>query len=315
MKNYNNLALWIMVLLFILPFTAQAQLLERALKDAVRKVEDKVADVIIEKGTDLIAREFGKKLDKWADKQMREAYEKDSTYASKGQFDSMTYASARSYNDFLGALNASVDIPAQYDFDRSLIIETKDSKEKITKSRMYFSSKTSVFGMRMEDQDDAFNLFVYDITNDISVIYGEDDAGNKTVMAIPNIMKVGMSMMSASDKEALAEAYNYKKTGKSEVIAGYNCDEYLGEDDDHTYQVFITDELDINWSDDYIEILKDIMPDIDQTEMPYQNTFSMRSIGTKKKNGKMDHTWEVISVSKETYSINNADYKKLNLGE
>lgn len=304
-----------MVLLFIIPFTAQTQLLERALKDAVRKVEDKVADVIIEKGTDLIVREFGKKLDKWADKQMKEAYEKDSTYASKGQFDSMTYASARSYNDFLGALNASVDLPSNYEFDRSMIIETKDSKEKATKTRMYFSSKTSAFGMAMDEPDEAFNLFVYDIANDISVIYGEDDAGNKTVMALPNMMKVGMSMMSASDKEALAEAYNYKKTGQTAVIAGYNCDEYVGEDEDHNYQVFITDELDIKWSDAYIKILKDIMPDIDQSELPYQNTFSMRSIGTKKKNGKMDHTWEVLSVSKETFNIDNSAYQKINLGE
>lgn len=304
-----------MVLLFIIPFTAQTQLLERALKDAVRKVEDKVADVIIEKGTDLIVREFGKKLDKWADKQMKEAYEKDSTYASKGQFDSMTYASARSYNDFLGALNASVDLPSSYEFDRSMIIETKDSKEKATKTRMYFSSKTSAFGMAMDEPDEAFNLFVYDIANDISVIYGEDDAGNKTVMALPNMMKVGMSMMSASDKEALAEAYNYKKTGQTAVIAGYNCDEYVGEDEDHNYQVFITDELDIKWSDAYIKILKDIMPDIDQSELPYQNTFSMRSIGTKKKNGKMDHTWEVLSVSKETFNIDNSAYQKINLGE
>jgi len=304
-----------MVLLFILPFTAQSQLLERALKDAVRKVEDKVADVIIEKGTDLIAREFGKKLDKWADKQMREAYEKDSTYASKGQFDSMTYASARSYNDFLGALNASVDLPSSYEFDRSMIIETKDAKENASKSRMYFNSTTATFGMAMEDPDEAFNLFVYDIANDISVIYGEDGDGNKTVMALPNMMKVGMSMVSASDKEALAQAYNYKKTGKTEVIAGYNCDEYLGEDEDHKYQVFITDELDVNWSDAYMGVLKDIMPDIDQSELPYQNTFSMRSIGTKKKNGKMDHTWEVLEVSKETFSINNSEYKKVNLGE
>ena len=315
MKNHRNLSFLVLALLYILPFSAEAQLLERALKDAVRKVEDKVTDVIIDKGTDLIAREFGKRLDNWADKQMREAYEKDSTYASKGQFDSMTYASARTYNDFLGAMTASVDIPSSYDFDRTMLIETKDSKEKTTLTKMYFNSETAVFGMGMEDPNEAFNLFVYDIANDISVIYGEDREGNKTVMAMPNMMKVGMSLMTSADKEELAVAYNYKKTGKTEVIAGYNCNEYIGEDEDHEYQVFITEELNIRWSEAYFEVLKDIMPDIDQSELPYENSFSMRSIGTKKKNGKMSHSWEVQSVSKDKFSINNADYKKINLGE
>lgn len=106
----------------------------------------------------------------------------------------------------------------------------------------YLHKEDADYAMEFKDKD-ATSTIVFDTKNSAMLILTESD-GNKTGFA------------TTIDKEALADAveeyaeeevdpdsYKPVKTGKTKVILGYSCDEYLVEDEDAEVHMWVSEKL------------------------------------------------------------------------
>jgi len=157
---------------------------------------------------------------------------------------------------------------------------------------------------------------IIDATNNAMIILNEED-GEKSglIYGFEAFMKSIGGADEDADKsytenpESFISNPNVKKTGKSKKIAGYNCDQYLYEDEESESDIWITKDLKMEG--------KDIFSSLYKTSLYSSGVawgYMMEATSTNKSDGKKTQmqVTEVDTKSKTTFSL--SDYEITNLG-
>lgn len=134
----------------------------------------------------------------------------------------------------LGTGGQEIAIKPSYQFNSSMksqfkFYDLKKNKEVGTIFYEYFFSQNDYIGMKFMDEEgdlgEAFNLMIID--GDQSINFMENE-GSK--MATGFNMNEAISMDEATEEDWMSSA-QLKQTGKTKQVAGYECNEYVMEDE------------------------------------------------------------------------------------
>lgn len=283
----------------------QGQILNRVLDKTMNKVnnalEEKASDLI----ADMLARQLEKQLDHYWEELTREAVLQDSIdRAQKG--DTAYVDASEAVSRYLSNMNRAADVPEEYVFNWKFDCVMGTGKEE-DESVFYYSEGSPVFAIEQEENGGT-NLIVIDLDKDLMVMFQTSKKGEKTAQALPNMMNFA-GRAAAQSMDSVMANYHIRKGNKQKTVAGYSCQQYLAEDDDHTYEIYVAPELKNIWKDTYGSFMQRF------TSLEYQDEFkkvegmAMESTSTSKKNKKDVNTFEVTKVDHNDVKIQKADYQ------
>lgn len=277
-----------------------AQHLPAQFGSIMSRVNDRIADKVADAIVDEIIKKTFKPVNESADEALKKSFE-DSLGTSEVDYNKM----GKAYGEFLAGMNGAYDkMPPSYDFDVVNDIEITDGK-KVTPTKMYLSKSGNQIGYESINKNET-SLVVYDIKNDIMVMYTTDKKGKKKGQVLPSMMKFASSI--ANDKvEEEMENVKIKKSGGSRTFAGYKCEGYEVETSSMTNQVYIAKDFPVSHMQAYGNFLQQFTPAAKSYEKDMAKGMVMYS-QSKEKNGKSTSTYEVKNVSLKGVTINKADY-------
>ena len=268
--------------------TVHAQIFGRIMDRAADKLSDHIEDKVVEKISEEIARAAYKPVDQAIDDMFKQQYEQDSTGGQVANVD---------YGDYLSKIMKPVDLPASYAFDVQIYAETKDYDGDRNDLTILMSSTNDYLGM-VTYEDGKETMIVFDPTDDIMAMY---DMEEKKVSAFP-------SMIDLATQVAAEQEMNIERTGKTKKIAGYECVEYLIEDETATTKAYVSEDFPASWAKAFGQMFQKVSPN-SRNKLLEGMTLKSES-KTKKKNKKS--TYETKKVTRDLYEITNAEYEKIN---
>ncbi|GLR15845.1 DUF4412 domain-containing protein [Portibacter lacus] len=193
-------------------------------EQAVKKAEKKVADKMIEKTFNgLVNKLFGS----------------DSTKTTENT-SVRTDSTVTSNSSPFGGLFSSKTVDKEFKFDMTLDMEmvTKDKKGKgdVIYVKAHYSQDSAYIGTEMEN---IFNIMDFGDKKNYALM-----GGKVTIMNLESF--IDKANKKAKKKEENEEIPEFTKTGKTEMVAGYKCDEYLVEDEDFTGHYYIANGIGLN---------------------------------------------------------------------
>jgi hypothetical protein len=145
-------------------------------------------------------------------------------------------------------LSGNVEHETEYSFDAHIQMEISEYKKngKLDKQMLYDSyvhKEDADYAMEFSD-DGSKSIMIFDTKNSAMLILTNSD-GEKTGFATtidPETMAEEAEAYE-EDSEVDSDPFNYKKTGKSKMILGYSCDEYLMEDEASEVRMWVSEKL------------------------------------------------------------------------
>ncbi len=299
MKTLKNLCILLILSVFCIPIHAQfGGLGKKIMNKTADKLERKIENEVAERVANEIASRAMRPINTVLDSIFK---------AEKVNWEEM----GKSMEDFAANMDRTADLPASYSFDFVVDIEMKDYDKNKHKMEMYLSKDNNYFGMRNPDDGDRKNdIVVMDFEKGITGMFREVD-GKKEVMALPNMTEMGMAIAVAAIDEEEFSDFEFKKTGKTKNIHGYECHEYVGETEDEEMKGYIAHDFPVDMMSVFGEASKQFMPKnlTDITEEMKGLTMKSES---KFKNGKKS-TWEVKKINDDGHTLQISDYKKVGI--
>ena len=282
--------------------SAQAQLLKKLKK----RVQEATEDVIVDKTAEKAAQETGKAMDSLL--QIDPDYQSDSE-AKLQQL----------------MLQSGEDLPMEstYVFKTNVVYQMEfHSKENssVVDYGMWFSENENYMGTQVKniqskekDQQEmpASMLSVIDEKNKTMIIFMEEQKIAQ-VISMEKIKEI--AVQENVEENTNTDFKGLKKTGKTKKILGYSCEEFTSVNDENTFSMWVTDELELFQQNMFYSIseslggntFKNIPKDANgfMMEMHFENLVS----GEK---GKMI----VTEINKQSKSINTKEYQFMNLSQ
>lgn len=225
-----------------------------------------------------LEREADKAVDKEVNKALDKIFGKEEAPAENtgnpgettatGSSTSRSAGTARTERALLSAMGLSVgtaNVKPSYEFDgfvEMLITDYTGEKEKEkTTYKTYIDSKSFDYGMEFsEPGQEGRSMIIFDTENGVMLTLADDD-GERTGFAVaftPDqaeaiAKEYGGEEVKESPAEESVDPYKSYKTGRSKKIIGYNCDEYVIEDDNVVSTMWITDDLDKELKKSYMQ--------------------------------------------------------------
>ena len=308
MQKIKILSVLFLSLIFFMPVQSQG-ILNRVLKESSRKIEREVSNMVVNKVSDMITRKATQSIESAFDKMIQEQMAADSNYVNRTDVpDSVYYKTGQKYGAFLAGLNNSANLPDQYVFDIHILSETTDHDGTTHEMKMYFSKDQAVVGIEQMEEKQAGTFMVMDIENDIMAIYQDKD-GKKTVQAIPSMLGMGAGMVDEDDYN-----FEFKPTGKTKKIAGYEAKGYKAETKKVRMTVFSSTELPIDWKDSFGKMVQRIAPAAYIDGSQEMSGMILESVSTEKKKPYKGSSYLAKEVVEKVITINNTEYEKASYG-
>ena len=280
--------LFTLIFLIFASQMAEAQFLKNVLKETTRKASGEIEKMAVRKISDAVARKLTQSVESAFDNMIREAMESDSNYVNRSDVpDSVYYTAGTKYAEFLRGMNQAANVPPSFSFDLTIIAQTDDGKN-VNDTKMMYSETQAVIGIEQLDKDRS-SLMVVDLDNDLMVLYQTDKKGRKTAQALPSMMKIGSSI--AQQYDDYDDEAEFKRTGKNETVAGYNCAEFKITSKEAVSFFYSTNEIGIDWNDSYGAALKQFSPTTFRKGMDTMDGMVLKSVYTEKKKSKKVHTY------------------------
>jgi len=145
-------------------------------------------------------------------------------------------------------LTGNVEHETEYSFDAHIQMEISEYKKngKLDNQMLYDSyvhKEDADYAMEFSD-DESKSIMIFDTKNSAMLILTNSD-GEKTGFATtidPETMAEETEAYE-EDSEVDSDPFNYKKTGKTKMILGYSCDEYLMEDEASEVRMWVSEKL------------------------------------------------------------------------
>lgn len=214
--------------LIILSFLIAAPSANAQLKDLLRKVEQKVSESAADKAAEKIVEKiFGG------------GTKTDSTGAVITE--SVDSSGSTSSSSILGGLFSSEPVDKSYEFDLSIHMTVTSSDKKGEESVMntiaHYPKNGAYVGAEMES---VFNIMDFEEMKSYAIM-----GGKVTIINLESAIEKAQKMSDDKSKED-PQDFELKKTGRKEMIAGFECEEYLVENDDAIGYYWITQEIGIS---------------------------------------------------------------------
>lgn len=328
MKVLKTICLLFLATCFVsIPRQAEAQIVKDILRKASRSLENKAEDMIAEALAEAVARQLQKKINTYFDDLARETYRQDSIQRVENG-DTLRYKNYQEMmSEMLSTMNDNSAILDEYEFDLILDVEIASGKE-VDDSKFFYRRDQGIFAVEQNEEKEGTSLMLFDLDNNVIVLFNEDKKGKKTAQALPWLLDMG-AIVAASEENGLSPT-NIKKTGQQKMIAGYNCDEYTGETEEETIQFFASPDLNDYWQNSMGQIMKRFTNYEYNNELQKIDGMILASINKKKKAekktkkfslGKKEEgpdpntdSWTVTKVSKNKFKVTKADYEFVSLG-
>ncbi|MFC0878131.1 DUF4412 domain-containing protein [Saccharicrinis sp. FJH2] len=224
---------------------------EKSIKKRADKEVDKAVDKAVNKAADKILDSASGKLEEATDS-INNANGADAEPAGEGKRESEKRFDAAMGN-YMKSMGVGVDVPHKdtYNFGSrmKMLVEQTDASGKIEDPmyyNAYFSEGKSDYGMEFTNEEGAFTSFVYDTENNCTLILmkdGDNLTGIATKISPEQMSDVEDEAQAQVEENQMPENYNLRKTGKSKTINGYQCDEYIAEDDESLVTLWVTKDL------------------------------------------------------------------------
>ena len=145
-------------------------------------------------------------------------------------------------------LTGNVEHETEYSFDAHIQMEISEYKKngKLDNQMLYDSyvqKEKADYAMEFSDKGSK-SVMIFDTKNSAMLILTNSD-GEKTGFATtidPETMAEETEAYE-EDSEVDSDPFNYKKTGKTKMILGYSCDEYLMEDEATEVRMWVSEKL------------------------------------------------------------------------
>ncbi|MEM6379525.1 MAG: hypothetical protein AAF705_15065 [Bacteroidota bacterium] len=330
MKSLKTICLLFLATCFLsTPQQAEAQIVKDILRKASRSLENKAEDMIAEALAEAVARQLQKKIDNYFDDLARETYRQDSIRRVESG-DTLRYRNYQEMmSDMLSGMNNSANILDEYEFDLILDVEIASGKE-VDESKFFYTNDQAIFGVEQPDEKDGTSLMLFDLDNNVIVLFNEDKKGKKTAQALPWILDMG-TVISAGDDNAYMPQ-NIIKTGQKKMVAGYNCDQYTGETEEELFEFYSSPALAEYWQNSMGQFMQRFTSYEYNSELQKIDGMILASISKKKKEEKEKKkkkfslnkkeegpdpntdSWTVTKVSKDKYKVTKADYEFISMG-
>ena len=282
--------------------SAQAQLLKKLKK----RVQEATEDVVVDKTAEKAAQETGKAMDSLL--QIDPDYQSDSE-AKLQQL----------------MLQSGEDLPMEsaYEFKTNVVYQMEfQSKENssVVDYGMWFSENENYMGTQVKNiqskeknqqEMPASMLSVIDEKNKTMIIFMEEQKIAQ-VISMEKIKEI--AVQENAEENTNTDFKGLKNTGKTKKILGYSCEEFTSVNDENTFSMWVTDELELFQQNMFYSIseslggntFKNIPKDAKgfMMEMHFENLVN----GEK---GKMI----VTEINKQSKSINTKEYQFMNLSQ
>jgi len=299
-----------LIVLFIAP-AAESQILGRITERAVRKVERRIEDKLVEAISEEIARQAFRPVEQAIDSMLRQKYQ-DSLGREEIDWEKM----AGAYADFLNGLNDAADLPENYTFDLKMDIEATDYDGKKSTSSLFFSKSTSILGVESNEHSNETQLVIIDIEKDIIILYSTDKEGRKSAQAVPSMLKF---MSSLTKQESTAEdpinEVAFTKTGKTRTIAGHQTHQFAGSTEEELIEYYAAESFPVSWENSFGPYLEQFAPESfsDRNDLPEGMILASSTI--QKSDSSQKSSWETTKIEEKEITIQNADYVFRALGQ
>ena len=295
-----------LILFLVFSLSADAQLWEKFKKNTQDKISERIVDKVENDISEDLADRAMRQLDNIYEDLWRKSYnDANDEDLSEEEFSEMLTDMGDDFNEALGELNKAAEVPEQYDFNVIVDYTSTDNTGKNVRSEMYFSRTGGIMGL-LGVEDGKENIIVMDADNDLMVFFNEKN-GKKTAQAIPAMFTIA-SAMSMGSEESTNYTLPMKSTGRSKSIAGYQSKEYIGENEESTYEIYMSTDLPFDWRNSYGELLKSVIPNMYEENEQKLEGMMMKMIDKDKETGKTT-LWEVNKISRLRTSIIKSDYE------
>lgn len=287
MRNFILTGL-ILCLLTCFSSNSEAQIFKKVLDETKNKLGETLEDIVVDKASDIIVKKLNHSLNKHIDNQIENAFKGSEFYTEEENYNSTKNQAALA--GYLSTLNASVDLPESYLFDTEMRVELKDANN-TSEIIYYFSKNKQIFGLGANENGDS-QIMVYDMENNLMVIYMKDENGKEHAQAIPmNTALVGSIIDSELEKEGLN--YTIRPSGKTAIVAGKKCEGYIGVGEDSTTEFYTTTDVGISYSDTFSGLIDNVSNSEYQNMLSSVNGMMMKAITME--DGE-ETIWEVKSI-------------------
>ncbi|WGF92371.1 DUF4412 domain-containing protein [Aequorivita marisscotiae] len=292
--------LLILLAIFFLGTTAQAQFLKKLKKTAENAVERTVLNK-----TD---REVSKSTDKTIDGVIQGGDEKKSN-DEEANSDELTEeekakVEQRAMNIFGGGMEG---IPDAYTFQYMIDMKITSNKDQST-LKYYVQPNAGYFGNAMPEEKNK-NVIVYDLENQAMVMFMDND-GQKTAMKMR--MPLGEKMQEMIEKGQSGEENNVDNINITPIagktILGYKCKGYLVKQEEGTSKIYITNEAPVSFVGMFASMEK-MQKDNNAPTIPFDKNSMMMEVEYTSNKRKRDNMHMICtSIKEQPFTIRKADY-------
>jgi len=251
----------------------EAQLLNRLKKGIMKGAEDAVVD----KATEESYEQTSKAMDKMLENRMKNyPMSTGGNYISKDQ------------------------LPPQYDFAWNYQM-TMNSQNKEFVMDYFFKEGEKYFASISPQAMDM--KIVFDWENEAYVTYMESE-GEKMAMAV-NMPEVIIN----EEDSVFNSSFTFKKTGNKKEILGYICEEFIGENDDYQFRMFVTHEAEVGFGDFFFKNQKSLPQGFDPEWLENGQGLMMEMEMIDKNKKKNYATMKCTKLEPNNFSLNNSEYE------
>ncbi len=219
---------------------AQAQIIDRTTNKAKNKTNNRVDNKIdrgLDKGLDGIEGLFKKKKTDEGATEPSEAEENTNVPGSTANSGTPGFS-----------FGSKADVADKYSFNHSIAYHYKTTKKngKVDSEAdmtMLLSDDKPLFGMETSSEG-ADATMVYDLEKNQMVNLTK--SGDTNMGIVIGIDPATVAEYSEKQEAESSSTQNIKKSGRTKSILGYNCEEWISEDDKQKSEVWISTDLNIN---------------------------------------------------------------------
>ncbi|HMR18306.1 MAG TPA: DUF4412 domain-containing protein [Sphingobacterium sp.] len=292
MKN-NVYVAGLLMLVYLLPQTSEAQVLKGLGKKLEKKVEQQI--------NNRVERQADKAINKGMDKVENATEDVIKGNANKRSKSTETTSAKKKPYDFRS--NSDVILADTYDFTLGVTYQTQSGKGKAVETAMWFGGADYI-GMSVAQEEDMF--MIMHGANMIAFMEKE-----KSYMVLGGGITAGIlgSAVEEAEDNTFDEEFSIKKIG-SERILNYNCDVYEAKTSEYTTKLWLTTELGVDAGHfmrafgQLTKIGKGSLPNLQN-----QAGGILLKMEGKSLKDKDTMKMQATSINKQGKSINTKDYK------